>query len=147
MLKALKKSIEDLIKQEAYLEAEKKLLVYLEENPSDQEAKLLYGICRMMLGDIQAAKKILEETKERLDVGSEISVEQKTFFEKYASVIFYGAVGAALVAAAVYGGKTMLNSSASVMVKYGGPPAREVSMERAKYAGPPAGEVRKDLEW
>lgn len=97
MKESLKKSFEVLLKNGEYAEAEKLLVLYLKENPDDRDAKLLYGTCRMMQGDADTAKLIHQQAQGYFESGKNISEEQKTFWDKYKKLIFYGAIGTALV--------------------------------------------------
>ena len=100
MNRALKNSFETLLKNREYAEAEKLLVAYMEENPEDWDAKLLYGTCRMMQGDSSTAKQIHDEVEPQISESNDISETQKTFWQKYKKLIIYGAIGTALV----YGG-------------------------------------------
>ena len=93
----LKKSFETLIKDGEYAEAEKLLVPYMKENPDDWDAKLLYGTCRMMQGDAETAKLVHQQAQGHFECGKDIPEEQKSFWDKYKKLIFYGAIGAALV--------------------------------------------------
>lgn len=97
MTGALKKSFEVLLKNGEYAEAEKLLVPYMQDNPDDWDAKLLYGTCRMMQGDTETAKIIHQQASEYFESGKDIPEGQKSFWDKYKKLIFYGAVGAALV--------------------------------------------------
>ena len=99
MKEALKKSFEVLLKNGKYAEAEKLLILYMKENPEDYDAKLLYGTCRMMQGDSETAKLIHQQAQMYFESGKEIPEEQKSFWDKYKKLIFYGAIGTALVLA------------------------------------------------
>ena len=131
----LKKSVESLLKNGEYAEAEKLLVPYMKENPDDWDAKLLYGTCRMMQGDADTAKLIHQQAEGYFESGKDISVEQKSFWDKYKKLIFYGAIGTALVlAGGAYLVKQMqkvfvfLNPSSLIYVntKYGGPMLPEI---------------------
>ena len=129
MKEALKKSFEVLLKNGEYAEAEKLLVPYMKENPDDWDAKLLYGTCRMMQGDADTAKLIHQQAEGYFESGKDISVEQKSFWDKYKKLIFYGAIGTALVlAGGAYLGKQMQKvfGVLSVNTKYGGPMRQEI---------------------
>ena len=93
----LKKNFESLLKNGEYAEAEKLLVPYMKENPDDWDAKLLYGTCRMMQGDTETAKFVNQQAQGYFESGKEIPEEQKSFWGKYTKLIFYGAIGTALV--------------------------------------------------
>ena len=97
MTESLTKSFEILLKNGEYAEAEKLLVSYMQDNPDDWDAKLLYGTCRMMQGDTETAKIIHQQASEYFESGKDIPEGQKSFWDKYKKLIFYGAVGAALV--------------------------------------------------
>ena len=108
MKEALKKSFEILLKNGEYAEAEKLLILYMKENPEDWDAKLLYGTCHMMQGDSETAKLIHQQAQGYFESGKEIPEEQRSFWDKYKKLIFYGAIGTALVlAGGAYLGKQM----------------------------------------
>ena len=95
----LKKNFESLLKNGEYAEAEKLLVPYMKENPDDWDAKLLYGTCRMMQGDAEIAKLVHQQAQGHFECGKDIPEEQKSFWDKYKELIFYGAIGTALVLA------------------------------------------------
>ena len=97
MKEDLKKSFESLLKNGEYAEAEKLLVPYMKDNPDDWDAKLLYGTCRMMQGDTETAKLIHQQGEKYFESGKDIPAEQKSFWDKYEKLIFYGLVGTALV--------------------------------------------------
>ena len=175
MKEALKKSFEVLLKNGEYAEAEKLLIPYMKENPEDWDAKLLYGTCRMMQGDTETAKLVHQQAKGYFETGKDIPEEQKSFWDKYKKIIFYGAIGTALVLVGGaylgnYLGKQMQDvfevlSSPDVlgspsMGKYAGP--QKLSLERVdqlmdqlikynppgqhKYAGPMRPEMERHPE-
>ena len=120
MKEALKKSFEILLKNGEYVEAEKLLIPYMKENPEDWDAKLLYGTCRMMQGDSETAKLIHQQAQGYFESGKDIPEEQKSFWDKYKKLIFYGAIGAALVLGG-YVAYMKCPSPSSALLKYGGP--------------------------
>ena len=108
MKDALKHSFEVLLKNGEYAEAEKLLVPYMKENPDDWDAKLLYGTCRMMQGDAETAKLVHQQAQDHFECGRDIPEEQKSFWDKYKKLIFYGAIGTALVlAGGTYFGRQM----------------------------------------
>ena len=125
MKEALKKSFEVLLKNGEYAEAEKLLIPYMKENPEDWEAKLFYGTCRMMQGDTETAKLIHQQGEKYFESGKDIPAEQKSFWDKYKKLIFYGILGTALVLVGVASFKA-IEEYAEVLVhsplKYAGPP-------------------------
>ena len=132
MKEALKKSYEILLKNGEYAEAEKLLVPYMKENPEDYDAKLLYGTCRMMQGDSETAKLIHQQAQMYFESGKEIPEEQKSFWDKYKKLIFYGAIGAALVlAGGAYLGK-QVKLVDFIGYKYAGPEYNNLQL----YAGP-----------
>ena len=132
MKDVLKHSFEVLLKNGEYAEAEKLLVPYMKENPDDWDAKLLYGTCRMMQGDAETAKLVHQQAQGYFESDKDISVEQKSFWDKYKKLIFYGAIGTALVlAGGTYLGKQMQD----VFVVLSSPPFLE-NAAHAKYAGP-----------
>ena len=134
---ALKKSFENLLKNGEYAEAEKLLVPYMKDNPEDWDAKLLYGTCRMMQGDTETAKLIHQQGEKYFESGKDIPAEQKSFWDKYKKLIFYGLVGTALVLVGVASCGKAIERYCEVIttpVKYGGPVMTDV---QAKYGGPP----------
>lgn len=93
----LKKNFEELLKNGGYAEAEKQLKEFMQENPEDMDAKLLYGTCRMMQGDAETAKQIHDEVEKQIAESGKLPEEQKSFWVKYERLIIYGAIGTALV--------------------------------------------------
>ena len=141
MKDALKHSFEVLLKNGEYAEAEKLLVPYMKENPDDWDAKLLYGTCRMMQGDAETAKLVHQQAQDHFESGRDIPEEQKSFWDKYKKLIFYGAIGTALVlAGGAYLGKQMqdvFEGLSSSMAAYAGPQQPPLVHEDcAKYAGP-----------
>lgn len=132
----LKKNFESLLKNGEYAEAEKLLVPYMKENPDDWDAKLLYGTCRMMQGDAETAKQIHDEVEKQIAESGKLPEEQKSFWDKYKKIIFYGAIGTALVLGG-YAGCVKTFDSMFDSVKYDGP-RDDLSL----YADP----VRKPLE-
>ena len=136
MKDALKHSFEVLLKNGEYAEAEKLLVPYMKENPDDWDAKLLYGTCRMMQGDAETAKLVHQQAQDHFESGRDIPEEQKSFWDKYKKLIFYGAIGTALVLSG-YVVYMKCTSSISVGLKYAGPQQPPlVSVDQQKYAGP-----------
>ena len=150
----LKKSFENLLKNGEYAEAEKLLVPYMKENPDDWDAKLLYGTCRMMQGDAETAKLVHQQAQDHFESGRDIPEEQKSFWDKYKKLIFYGAIGTALVlAGGAYLGKQMqdpFEGLSSSMSAYAGP--QQPVFVCDKYAGPEyyqkkyAGPMRPEME-
>lgn len=143
----LKKNFESLLKNGGYAEAEKLLVPYMKENPEDWDAKLLYGTCRMMQGDTETAKIIHQQAEGYFESCKDVTEEQKSFWDKYKKLIFYGAIGTALVlAGGAYLGKQMqdvFGSLSYAMSTYAGsqqPPL--VRVDQHKYAGP----MRPEME-
>ena len=137
MTESLTKSFEILLKNGEYAEAEKLLVPYMQDNPDDWDAKLLYGTCRMMQGDTETAKIIHQQASEYFESGKDIPEGQKSFWDKYKKLIFYGAVGAALVLSG-YVVYMKCTSSISGGLKYAGPqqpPLVRVDQHHT-YAGP-----------
>ncbi len=141
----LKKNFESLLKNGEYAEAEKLLVPYMKDNPDDWEAKLFYGTCRMMQGDTETAKLIHQQGEKYFESGKDIPAEQKSFWDKYKKLIFYGLVGTALVLVGVascgkaieehFEAKLWQEEWQGMQNKYAGP--REVwQFRHAKYAGP-----------
>lgn len=159
MKEALKKSFEVLLKNGEYAEAEKLLIPYMKENPEDWDAKLLYGTCRMMQGDSETPKLIHQQAQMYFESGKEIPEEQKSFWDKYKKLIFYGAIGTALVlAGGAYLGKQMqvvFESLSQSMTAYAGPQKPVLELEKDanknpvtqkhKYAGPQYDEKEKSM--
>ena len=153
MKEALKKSFEVLLKNGEYAEAEKLLVPYMQANPDDWDAKLLYGTCRMMQGDADTAKLIHQQAQGYFESGKDIPAEQKAFWDKYKKLIFYGVIGTALVLVGVASFKA-IEEYAGVLVyspvKYAGPamalyagPER-LELHKHKYAGPVRPELQHD---
>lgn len=132
----LKKSFETLIKDGEYAEAEKLLVEFMQDNPDDWDAKLLYGTCRMMQGDAETAKMIHQQAQGHFECGRDIPEEQKSFWDKYKKLIFYGAIGTALVLSG-YVVYMKCTPSISLGLKYAGP-----EYYQTKYAGPKYYEAR-----
>ena len=165
MKDVLKHSFEVLLKNGEYAEAEKLLVPYMKENPDDWDAKLLYGTCRMMQGDAETAKLVHQQAQGHFECGRDIPEEQKSFWDKYKKLIFYGAIGTALI----LGGYAALKDTAplwntllyaiegeSVAAKYAGPQKTVLELERkgrrenpdiymVKYAGPQYDEKEKSM--
>ena len=120
MKDALKHSFEVLLKNGEYAEAEKLLVPYMKENPDDWDAKLLYGTCRMMQGDAETAKLVHQQAQDHFESGRDIPEEQKSFWDKYKKLIFYGAIGTALVLSG-YVVYMKCTPSISLGLKYAGP--------------------------
>ena len=112
----------------------------LQKNPDDWDAKLLYGTCRMMQGDTETAKLIHQQGEKYFESGKDIPAEQKSFWDKYKKLIFYGLVGTALVLVGVASCGKAIERYCEVIttpvVKYGGPPM-PTYIQNTKYAGPP----------
>ena len=123
---ALKKSFETLLKNGEYAEAENLLVLYMKDNPDDWDAKLFYGTCRMMQGDADTAKLIHQQAQGYFESGKDIPAEQKSFWDKYKKLIFYGLVGTALVLVGVAScGKAIeehFEAITTPVAKYAGPP-------------------------
>ena len=137
----LKKNFESLLKNGEYAEAEKLLVPYMKDNPDDWEAKLFYGTCRMMQGDTETAKLIHQQGEKYFESGKDIPAEQKSFWDKYKKLIFYGLVGTALVLVGVAScGKAIeehFEAITTPVVKYAGPQIQEVGpFTQTKYGGP-----------
>lgn len=54
------KSFESMLKNGDYAEAEALLKKFMELNPEDREAKMLYGTCRLLQGDTATASQVKE---------------------------------------------------------------------------------------
>ena len=54
------KSFESMLKNGDYAEAEALLKKFMELNPEDREAKMLYGTCRLLQGDTATASQVEE---------------------------------------------------------------------------------------
>ena len=91
------KEIEALFKEGKYAEAEEQLKRTLEANPDDRQVKMLYGTCRMLQGDTETADKIHSELEEYYKENPDVSVKERTFWQKYHRWIIYGAVAALVV--------------------------------------------------
>ena len=133
MKEALKKSFETLIKDGEYAEAEKLLVEFMQDNPDDWDAKLLYGTCRMMQGDSKTAQEIQQQAQAYFESGkNDITEEQKSFWKRYKELIIYGAIGAALIIAVAGAG--------AALAKYAElesfPLAKYAEYHQRKYAGP-----------
>ena len=137
MNSALKKSFETLLKNREYAEAEKLLVPYMKENPEDWDAKLLYGTCRMMQGDAETAKLVNQQAQGYFESGKEIPEEQKSFWGKYTKLIFYGAIGTALVLTVIAyvekQARNMFEVLTHSMSKYAGPSRPDTIL--IKYGG------------
>ena len=130
------------------------LVRILQKNPDDWDSKLLYGTCRMMQGDAETAKLVHQQAQDHFESGRDIPEEQKSFWDKYKKLIFYGAIGTALVlAGGAYWGKQMQDvfeslSPSPLLVseactKYAGPQQPPlVRVDQHKYAGP----MRPEME-
>lgn len=143
MKDALKNSFETLLKNREYAEAEKLLVAYMEENPEDWDAKLLYGTCRMMQGDAETAKQIHNEVEKQIAESGKLPEEQKSFWVKYERLIIYGAIGTALVIGGGYivksfakSGETIRKFEQSITID------QPLSVFNAKYDGP----MRPEME-
>ena len=163
MKEDLKKSFEVLLTNGEYAEAEKLLVPYMQENPDDWDAKLLYGTCRMMQGDSETAKLIHQQAQGYFESANDVPEEQKSFWDKYKKLIFYGAIGTALV----LGGVAKIKEAVLGMevfsyvlkgepgaAKYAGPeyydkrPRIDPASETHLYAGPEYFEKQKnDISW
>ena len=147
MKDALKHSFEVLLKNGEYVEAEKLLVPYMKENPDDWDAKLLYGTCRMMQGDAETAKLVHQQAQGHFESGRDIPEEQKSFWDKYKKLIFYGAIGTALVlAGGAYLGKQMQDVF-DLSLKYAGPQQPvfvrdKIICSQTKYGG----QLRPEME-
>ena len=160
MKEDLKKSFEVLLTNGEYAEAEKLLVPYMQENPDDWDAKLLYGTCRMMQGDSETAKLIHQQAQGYFESANDVPEEQKSFWDKYKKLIFYGAIGTALVLCGVacFGKQVqeIFEVLSQPMSAYAGPkyytktPAAKEPLEyhQHKYAGPQFYEKEtQPLEW
>ena len=140
----LKKSFETLIKDGEYAEAEKLLVEFMQDNPDDWDAKLLYGTCRMMQGDSKTAQEIQQQAQAYFESGkNDITEEQKSFWKRYKELIIYGAIGAALIIAVAGAGGTALvhditASAIRSLQRYDSPADKYAGPEyyQKKYAGP-----------
>ena len=136
----LKKNFESLLKNGEYAEAEKLLVPYMKENPDDWDAKLLYGTCRMMQGDAEAAKQIHDEVEKQIAESGKLPEEQKSFWVKYERLIIYGAIGTALVIGGGYMVKsivpTVTKSQRSALSDVGKEEMLMRMMTDCKYDGP-----------
>ena len=151
MKEEVKKNFEELLKNGGYAEAEKQLKEFMQENPEDMDAKLLYGTCRMMQGDAETAKQIHDEVEKQIAESGKLPEEQKSFWVKYERLIVYGAIGTALVIGGVaVGGDVFIkkilhspNAKEYLMHSDGRQPSESVT----KYDGPrKAYELEKE-EW
>ena len=144
MENTLKKTVENLIQNREYAEAEKQLVEFMRDNPDDIDAKLLYGTCRMMQGDSKTAQEIQQQAQAYFESGkNDITEEQKSFWERYKGLIIYGAIGAALIIAVAGAGGTALvhditASAIRSLQRYDTPGDKYAGPEyyQAKYAGP-----------
>ena len=142
MKEEVKKNFEELLLNGGYAEAEKQLKEFMQENPEDMDAKLLYGTCRMMQGDAETAKQIHDEVEKQIAESGKLPEEQKSFWVKYERLIIYGAIGTALV----IGGGYMVKSIVSETIINWGKEMRGDPVA-SKYDGPRwAYERQKALE-
>ncbi len=140
MTQKLKQDIEVLLKNGEYAEAEKLLEQITKANPKDWEAKLLFGTCRMMQGDVETAKRIHDEAEKHYECGIQIAEKEKNFWQKYHRWIIYGILGSALVFTGVVCYEKIgsdMNRLDTIMidtmsVKYAAPPVVDYS---EKYGG------------
>ena len=125
------KEIEALFKEGKYAEAEEQLKRTLEANPDDRQVKMLYGTCRMLQGDTETADKIHSELEEYYKENPDVSVKERTFWQKYHRWIIYGAVAALVVVgrAVAFGTYCIVQSEAIMQASICEPTA-------AKYGGP-----------
>ena len=151
MKEALKKSFEVLLKNGEYAEAEKLLVLYMQANPDDWDAKLLYGTCRMMQGDADTAKLIHQQAQGYFESGKDIPAEQKNFWDKYKKLIFYGVIGTALVLGGYVGYikiNNILVASTTLVVKYGGPAYYKKDQEKTEnLSNKIVTDENKDISW
>ena len=128
------KIIEELIKEQNYLKAETLLNKLLQVVPDDWQGKLLLGTCKLLQGDIEAAQKIHAEAEAHFESVTDLTDEEKTFWQKYKNIIIpYGTI-AFLVAGAVIGGAIWFGKSIC-----GG-------LQPSLYAGPMYYEMKKNSE-
>lgn len=116
MKEEVKKNFEELLKNGGYAEAEKQLKEFMQENPEDMDAKLLYGTCRMMQGDAETAKQIHDEVEKQIAESGKLPEEQKSFWVKYERLIVYGAIGTALVIGGGYMVKSIVKSGETIRI-------------------------------
>ncbi len=109
MNKALKKRLEKMLKNGDCFEVEKILSEQLITTPDDWEAKLLYGTCKMMQGDVETAKQIHDEAEKHYNSAKNIPAKEKTFWQKYHNWIIYGVMGTSLVILGICGIKEIYN--------------------------------------
>ena len=128
------KIIEELIKERNYQKAETLLNKLLQVVPDDWQGKLLLGTCKLLQGDIDTARHIHAEVEIYFESQTDLTDEEKTFWQKYKNIIIpYGTI-AFLVAGAVIGSAIWFGKSIS-----GG-------LQPSLYAGPMYYEMKKISE-
>ena len=109
MTENIKKSFEKMLKDGNYAEAESLLKNAMELEPGNWEAKMLYGTCRLLQGDTEAAKRIHDELEPHFSADLDLPEAERTFWQKYHNWIIYGTAATlvAVLGAAVYFGESI----------------------------------------
>ena len=118
------KIIEELIKERNYQKAETLLNKLLQVVPNDWQGKLLLGTCKLLQGDIEAAQKIHAEAEAHFESGTDLTENEKTFWQKYKK----GFIGCGC-ASLIIGGLTVVAAACLGKMIVG-------QFDKAVYAGP-----------
>ena len=127
----LRENFESMLKKGDYAQAESLLKEYVELDPDDRDAKMLYGTCRMLQGDTRTAKRIHDELEPYFSANPDLPEPKRSFWQKYHRWILYGTAAALVIGGAGYAALCKLAESVAYsMVPVG-------SSVAATYAGPP----------
>lgn len=131
------------------VQADEALKELLEKEPTNLQAKMLYGTCRQLLGDEETFRRIHDELTPvmvklsdiSLDTSTSIPTETLSLWKKYQTLweylIIAGLVMTGVVAGVLYLGKNILGQFASA---YAGPGYQDIRRQQQDtqllYGGP-----------
>lgn len=125
--------IKELMKNGDFAKADAELKAIVECEPGNAQAKLLYGTCRLLLGDEDTFRKIHDEVEPRISF--EKDAEVISAWRKYSRLLKYLLAGALVLGAAA-------TATCYLGEKFKGPLAA-LHKARSLYAGPPEHRLEK----
>ena len=143
--------IKELMKNGDFAKADAELKAIVECEPGNVQAKLLYGTCRLLLGDEDTFRKIHDEVEPRISF--EKDVEVISAWRKYSRLLKCLLAGALVLGATATVTCYLVNDFQGPMetlhnvLYYVNPPKLESSRDRFRdtlYACPPEYRLKKD---
>ena len=131
------REIKKLMKNGDFAKADAELKAIVECEPGNVQAKLLYGTCRLLLGDEDTFRKIHDEVEPRISF--EKDAEVISAWRKYSRLLKYLLAGALVLGAAA-------TATCYLGEKFKGPLAalhKALYGSGSLYAGPPEHRLEK----